>query len=387
MFDALRKRWSEGRDGWRGVRRFESLARSERRVAFYAETRADWAHLGPVVHALEASGVRVLRVCSDSSDPSLRHPDGFFVGFGSARTVLFRTIEVDAFVMTLSDLDRFHLKRSVHPVHYFYVFHSMASTHRVYRERAFDAYDTIFCVGPHHLEEIRRTEAEYGLRAKELVPHGYGRLDVLMEDLATRDTGGRHDATRVLIAPSWGESSLVRHGLDALIQALLDAGFEVAARFHPMTERHHPRLAADLVARFGNTGRYRFDPDVGATRTLLDADVMISEWSGAALEYAFARLRPVIFVDTPPKIHNPEHARIPLPALEETIRTGIGSVVAPGDHGAVVESVHALVRDAAAWRDRIAAQRERVVFNPGRSGDAAAVRILGTLRPMRRPDV
>ena len=31
---------------------------------------------------------------------------------------------------------------------------------------------------------------------------------------------------------------------------------------------------------------------------------MISEWAGAAIEYAFSRERPVIFIDTQPKINN-----------------------------------------------------------------------------------
>jgi YidC/Oxa1 family membrane protein insertase len=380
MFDELRRRWRDGRDAWGGLRGFEALPRQARRIVFYAETAADWAHLGPVAQSLERRGKRVIRITSDRRDPALGGPDAFFVGFGSARTVLFRTIDADAFVMTLSDLGRYHLKRSVHPVHYFYVFHSIASTHRVYGEHAFDAYDTILCVGPHQLEEIRRTEQIYGLPPKRLLEHGYGRLDTLIADLTRRERPPSAGARpHVLVAPSWGECSIVQHCLEPMLAILLAAGFEVALRLHPMTVRQEPMLAEGLVRRHGGDGRFHYDPHVETTEALLAADVMISEWSGAPLEYAFARERPVLFIDTPPKIHNPSFARVGLPGLEVEIREAIGGVVALDQLHALPDAVHALLAEAPHWKDRIRDVRDRTVFNVGRSGEVAAQHILDTL--------
>lgn len=399
MFDELRRKWRDGREAWAGLRAFQARTAGARPIVFYAETAADWAHLGPVADALTRRGVAVVRITSDRNDRVLQGDDAYWVGSGSARTVLFRTIEAGAFVMTLPDLERFHLKRSAHPVHYFYVFHSIASTHRVYREHAFDAYDTIFCVGPHHVTEIRRAEEVYGLPPKRLVEHGYGRLDTLIADLRAKELlaeaaasppergVGAEGMTRVLLAPSWGESSMVRYGLERAIEILLAADFEVSLRLHPMTVRHHPRLAPDLVSRYGGSGRFRFDPDVSTTEALLAADVTISEWSGAALEYAFARQRPVIFVDTPPKIHNPHHERIALPALESEIRERIGKVVAPGEVARLPQVVSELVRDGSSWSERIGRIRDQTVFNVGRSGEAGAAEILATLSSMRSGDV
>lgn len=387
MFDELRRKWREGREAWRGLRAFEALPREARRIVFYAETAADWAHLGPVAVAIERRGTRAIRITSDRNDAVLVRDDAFFVGFGSALTVFFRTIDADAVVMTLTDLDQYHLKRSAHShVRYFYVFHSIASTHRVYREHAFDAYDTILCAGQHHLAEVRRTEEVYGLPAKQLVEHGYGRLDTLIADLVSRQaskgapTAGEGQRPNVLIAPSWGESSIVQHCLHAVIDILLGAGFDVSLRIHPMTARHEPQLVDTLLRRHRASGRFHFDPDVSTTDALLAADVMISEWSGAPLEYAFARERPVIFIDTPPKIHNPNHARVGLPALESDIRDEIGRVIALSDLHVLPDAVHDLLAQADSWRERIRAVRERTVFHVGRSGDIAAQHILGTLR-------
>lgn len=378
FFARLVANWKESRSAWHGLAAFNAAPRVDKRIVFYAETAADWAFLGPVCSNLEARGAKVLKICSDAADAVAGSPGGFYVGFGAARTALFRSIEADVFVMTLSDLETFHLKRSVHPVHYAYVFHSIASTHRVYREHAFDAYDTILCVGQHHIDEIRQTESAYGLRAKKLVPHGYGRLDTLMRDFAARPAVcvAEGAAPRVLVAPSWGECSIVKHCLDPLIDVLLKAGFRVAVRFHPMTRRHDPGLPDRLLARYGATGRFEFDPHINTTDSLLAADIMISEWSGAPLEFAFARERPVVFIDTPPKIHNPNFARTGAPLLEVDIREKIGRVVGLDSLERLPGIVRELVESSGLWAEPIRKVREQTVFNVGRSGEAGAEVVL-----------
>ena len=383
MLTQLLAAWKSSRKAWAGLQDFNRLSRAERHIVFYAETAADWAHLEPVVQSLERQHHPVARICSDIEDPALRRPHSFYVGFGAPRTVLFRTLQASAFVMTLSDLDTFHLKRSVHPVHYFYVFHSIASTHRVYQPHAFDAYDTVLCVGPHHEKEIRRTEEVYDLKTKRLHRHGYGRLDTLIRDMekAGNPASCPPDAPlRVLVAPTWGESSLVHHGLESLVDILLSARFQVTLRFHPMTRRHFPRLARELEIRFSSTGLLSIDPHIHATESLLNADIMISEWSGSPLEYAFARLRPVLFIDTPPKINNPEHARLSLPYLEDDIRGKIGRIVSPAQMSEVPAVVRDLVAHATEWADRILAVRQETVFNVGTSGEAGAQAILDYLK-------
>ena len=92
-------------------------------------------------------------------------------------------------VLTMLDLHNFHLKRSLHPVRYVYVFHSMGSTHMVDHANSYDHYDSLFCVGPHHVAEIRRREELHGLPPKHLFAHGYPRLERLVELAAARRAG------------------------------------------------------------------------------------------------------------------------------------------------------------------------------------------------------
>ena len=173
------------------VRAFEEQDASFRELVFYSEGGSDWPHLGPVIIELLARHDRPISyLTSDPADPGLAIADprfrAFHIGSGTARTILFARMDCRHFVMTLPDLGNLWLKRSVHPVHYIYLFHSMNSTHTSYRTGAFDQFDTILCVGPHHVNEIRATEAAYELPAKELVEHGSAKLDALLAEIGER---------------------------------------------------------------------------------------------------------------------------------------------------------------------------------------------------------
>jgi hypothetical protein len=368
------------------VREFEQLDRSRRRLVFYSEGRGDWPHLGPIVTALLRShDLPITYLTSDPADPGLAIDDGrvraFMIGSGTARTVLFARIEAGTFVMTLPDLGTLWLKRSVHPVHYAYVFHSTNSTHTSYLKGAFDAYDTVLCVGPHHVEELRSTETLYGLKAKDLVEHGSGKLDTIISTISsgsqpTRDVG----APAVLVAPTWGESSFVESDIGLpTIAALVSAGLRTVVRLHPMTVRRHPGLMHQLERTFGSSPNFTLESDMSAAESWLRSDLMVSDWSGAATEYAFATGRPVAFVDTPAKIRNPEWTKIRRPSFEESIRRDVGRVVPPGDLDALLTTVSELTASDE-YAPRIHAARSQRIFNIGHSAEVAATYLAAAAR-------
>src|SRR5205823_8818861 len=130
-------------------------------------------------------------------------------------------------------------------------------------------------------------EQEYGLTPKELVEHGYGRLDAIRGAAPENASAHPSQPAVVLIAPSWGPSCIFETCGEALVQILLDAGYEVIARPHPMTEKKTPSAILALNKAFGSHPRYTLDTAIAAEDALHRSDVMVSDWSGAALEYAF----------------------------------------------------------------------------------------------------
>ena len=369
---------------WRALRRFRALPGEFHNLVFYSESSADWPHLGPVIERLlSAHGVAVSVLTSDPRDPALalRHARyrAFEIGDGTVRTILFRTIACRYFVMTLPDLGSFHLKRSVHDVRYIYLFHSINSTHTAYRKGAFDAYDTILCVGPHHVREIRATEAAYGLKAKELIEHGSVQLDTVMLQCAAAAPPRSADAPlEVLLAPSWGPCSFIEQPVgEAILETLVAAGLPTVLRLHPMTVRRFPDLVDRLRRTYRDAAGFGVEEDMNALDSWRRAGVMVTDWSGAGIEFAFGLQKPVVYIDTPQKLSNPEWQRIGMRACEDEMRSEIGHVVPLAEVSSLPKVIAAAHAGSSALAATLAASRAKWIFNPGRSAAVAAEYLAG----------
>ena len=363
-----------------GRKAFEQSPLRDRLITFYAEDGGSWPHFAPIIDALTGEhGCSVSYLTSSEGDPLLSAPRpgvrAYFVGEGVKRAFLFQTMEVGVLVATVPQLGIPVLPRSRFAeklgTRYVYVFHSMASTHMIYEPDGFDHYDTVMCVGPYMVAELRARETAVGLPAKELVEHGYGRLDAILADASRGDRPVPARPT-VLVAPSWGPTCIFETIGSEVVRTLLDGGCRVIARPHPMTTKKTPRAVEDLVATFGSHPDFTLDGDIAATRSLHESDVMVSDWSGAALEYAFGLERPVVFVDVARKVNNPEYTALGIEPFEASVRDQIGVVVDPGQLGALVPAVHEMIRSPGEWRARLRGVRDANVFNVGTSGEVAA---------------
>jgi hypothetical protein len=368
---------------WRGLLRFRSLPAEKRAIVIYSEGRHDWPHLAPLVHHLAGTLEKsICYVSSELGDPGLALNNmsviPIRIGQRTARTVFFLALDADLIVMTMPDLNTFHIKRSIrHPVHYVYVFHSIVSTHMIYRKAAFDHYDTIFCVGPHHMREIRETESLYGLHAKNLFEHGYGRLDTILEHARRRNIPGQNDsgAPRVLIAPSWGAGGILETCGSELVDALVGSGCQVVVRPHPQLRLSNPKLFEFYRKRSAGQVQVVYEDDVVSHDSLHYSDVIISDWSGIAFEYAFGLERPVLFIDVPRKVNNPEYTRYANYPIEASLRSEIGEVLPVDRIAEAPVLVRQLIAERAMRSRHLAELRQRYIFNVGSSGARGAEKI------------
>ncbi len=365
---------------------FLSLPQMLRKIVFYAEDLHSMLHYRAIIKRLtSAYGEDVCYLTSARDDPILdNHPPRlrpFYIGEGTVRTLAFLRLKADLLILTMPNLETYHIKRSkVYPVHYLYLFHALVSTHSIYRRGAFDHYDTVFCASPYQIEEIRATEAAYLLPKKSLLEAGYMHLEALMEDAEhyrISHGGPAVDGPKtVVVAPSWGPDSILETCGVELVKRLLDVGYKVVVRPHPMTTKRSPRVIGVMRRVFDLHPSFRLQTDVRDQEALYASHVMISDWSGVAMEYAFACERPVIFIDVPKKCFNPEVDRIPQIPIEVSIRERIGRVVAPDALEQLPVVIESLYGDAGAFIDQIRRARDDCVFNLGRSVEVSADKIL-----------
>ncbi len=322
-------------------------------------------------------------ITSDPADP-LRSsaPEGLRVfWFRRLLPFVIQFLRAPALVMTTTDLHRFHLRRSVFPVNHVYLFHALVSTHMIYRFGAFDHYDTILCGGPHHVREIRRAEELYRLRPKRLLEAGYPHLDELADAHRRRLGRPREGKGTVLIAPSWGAANILESCEPRLTQALSGAGYRVIVRPHPEFCRRNPDRIAQLSKILASKGGV-MDMDYGSEESLHAADLLITDWSGIAMEYAFATERPVLFLDVLRKVNNPRYEELGIPSLEAEIRERIGQVVSPVEVERIPGRAEQMLREGPDYRPRIVEERARRLFNAGSSAAACADFLLELRRPV-----
>jgi YidC/Oxa1 family membrane protein insertase len=364
-------------EDWKSHRRFQELPSRDRSIVFYSETYQDWHHLQPLIDFLiERLSRTVCHVTSEQTVPvppaaTRNRLHAFRIRSGALRTWFFQTLKADVMVLTMLDLQNFQLKRSVHSVRYVYVFHSMGSTHMVDHENSYDHYDDLFCTGPHHVAEIRRREALKGLAPKHLFAYGYPRLERLVELAAGHQRGSARSVT-ALLAPTWGEHSILHVCGEPLIAALLEAGIHVILRPHYQTARLAPRVVERLVKRFASDPRFSHVDRMEESASLFESDFLVCDWSAMAIEYALGLGKPVLFVDVPPRVGNPKYAELGLEPMEMRIRRELGTVLPLDRVADAPQRAAELLRGAAVFREHSAALRDAWAFNVGRSVEVGA---------------
>ena len=314
--------------------RFTQLPKNKKQITFYSEGKNYWPDLeGLVLEILNTSNLNVCFVSSDKDDPGflIKHENyqKFKIDEGFIRNWFFENIETDIFIMTMPDINKYQVKRSKNNVHYIYVQHSLVSLHMVYRKGAFDHYDTIFCAGPHHVKEIRAMEKMFNLKPKNLVEHGYPRLDTILKEhqknIMQKKAG---DSIHILLAPSWGENATIESGIGIkIVDRLISSGYKITLRPHPQTIKFAKNKVDEIIKKHKGNSMFAYESSISGNESLYSSDIMISDWSGAALDYAFGLGKPVWFVDVPRKVNNNSYKELDIPPLEVIIREKIGKVI------------------------------------------------------------
>jgi YidC/Oxa1 family membrane protein insertase len=264
------------------------------------------------------------------------------------------------------------------------MFHSLISTHMADYANSFDRYDTILCAGPHQMREIRRREELHKLPAKQLLPHGYGRLEELLANRREAPPVNSDADIHVLLAPSWGEETILPVCGDALADVLMAAGFRLTLRPHYQTRWKMPEVIDRIVARHGSNPRFRLVEQMGESDSLYDSHVMITDWSGAGQDYGMGLEKPVLYIDVPPKARNDTWPELGMEPFESHVRSRLGALLKPEQLEEAPKLIRELVADPARFRREVAKLREESVYNLGRSGEAGALAIARIAQECRR---
>lgn len=341
------------------IRTAQKLSGQRFHVIFFAENGYYFQYYRYLFEALvDVPSIKIAYITSDKKDDILR--DTRVQSFYLKNTLagIFPQLQADVMIMTMPDLQNFIFKRSITVKKYVYVFHALVSTHQQYRTHAFDHYDAIFCTGPQQEAEIRETEKLYALPQKECVPFGYP----LLNDLQKK--AGAVQTNKILIAPSWYSEGILATCILPLVEALQKEAWQLWIRPHPEFIKRSKKIYEKLLHLTKVNKDVHLDTSPSVLTHLLDAEFLITDRSGIALEYALSTTRPVLFIDTPLKVQNNEVNMLSLPPLENAVRHRLGLSVQPGSLEEVAGVLQALRQSSAGWKTSIEDSRDAIVYPP-----------------------
>ena len=88
------------------------------------------------------------------------------------------------------------------------------------------------------------------------------------------------------------------------------------------------------------------------------------------------RSKPVLFIDTPQKINNPDRYQIDLVPLEDKIRSEIGEILPLSQLSLIPSKINQFLLSQNKLKEKIQKIREETVFNIGNSAEQGAKYLL-----------
>ena len=137
-------------------------------------------------------------------------------------------------------------------------------------------------------------------KPKELLVVGQPFMDTLInrkeqetikKQYSPQETNKR---TTVLLAPSWGESGILRKYGDSLIDELIATGYEIIIRPHPQSYKSETDLMEKLQNKYSDL---EWNRDTDNFDVLNRADILISDFSGVFFDFSLVFDKPIIYTD------------------------------------------------------------------------------------------
>lgn len=356
----------------------------EKQIVFYSEKNGFYKYFKSVIEIiLRKTDIVIHYITSDPKDEVFTLANDnfqvYYIGENKL-IVLMMKMEADIVCMTMPDLQKYHIKRSMvkNDIEYVYIDHGIGSVNMMLRKHALDYFDTIFASNELAYQEIRAMEKTYNLKEKHLVKWGSGLIDNM---IAAYNQGEKKENQKktILIAPSWQDGNLLDLCIEPILEQILKKDYQVILRPHPQYVRHFEEKLHALADRYKEYDNFELQLDFASNDTVFNADVLMTDWSGIGYEYSFTTLKPTLFINTPMKVMNPDYEEIGVVPFDIEIRDQVGISVETDNLDTLGDVIDRLLDDKEYSREAMAVVRDKYLYNVSKSGPIGADYLIGKL--------
>ena len=347
-------------------------------LVIYSEDGSYYKYVKDTInYILEHTNIIIHYITSDYNDDILKtnipNFKTYFIGEKKLIPLMMK-MDSDVVLMTVPDLNRYHLKRSYvrKDVEYIHQIHGISSTLLVNRKGAFDYFDTIFCYGDRQKKEFLKENKESNLNRK-IVEIGYPLLDNMIKEYKEKNDG------TIIIAPSWQKDNIMELCIDNII-SILSKKYKIIIRAHPYYIKHNIDKFNSLKERYKKEKNVIIQDDYSTDNNVLNCELLITDWSSIGTEYAFVTKKPVIYINTPMKIINDLYEKYDMEPIEICIRNIVGKSVELNDIRKLDKIVADVIKNKDKYAKEIEKFRDKNVYNIGNSAIVAGDYIISTIK-------
>ena len=276
---------------------------NDKKIPFviFSDDKRYWQNFEPICREMDKRGIDVTYMTASPDDPALQNPyphiRAEFIGTGNKPFAKLNFLNARILIATTPGLDVYQWKRSKDVQFYVHILHA-AGDISMYRMFGIDCYDAIILSGDYQIDQVRKLEEIRGLPPKELIKLGLPYMDEMARRLAEDKNTVFEDKKTVLIAPSWGVSSIFARFGGKVIGELLKTDYNIIIRPHPQSVVSEKKLLDKISAEYPDSDRISWNYDSNNYEVLKKSDIMISDFSGVIFEFALIYDKPVIYTNT-----------------------------------------------------------------------------------------
>ncbi len=271
----------------------------------FSDSKRYWNVFQPICEQFEKRQIPLEYLTASPDDPALEQKYEYvhcqFIGENNKAYAKLNMLEAGILLSTTPGLDVYQWKRSQNVRWYVHTFHAVDEG-TGYRMFGMDYYDAVLLSGAFQEKYIRKLEQLRGLPGKELLVVGSTYMDALKEKLdhspQEKEVGKETKRRTVLLAPSWGESSILTKYGAKILEALTATGYHIIVRPHPQSVISEKTILEPLTKAFPDSDALRWNYDNDNFEVLREADLMITDFSGIIFDYALVFGKPIIYADT-----------------------------------------------------------------------------------------
>lgn len=269
-------------------------------LVIFSDDKRYWNVFRPVCRELDRRGIDVTYMTASPDDPALEsgleHVHGEFIGEGNRAFARLNFLSASVVLSTTPGLDVYQWKRSKEVGYYVHMLHA-ASDVTGYRMFGIDYYDAMLLSGEYQVRDIRALESLRGLPEKECVKIGIPYMDDMLARLKADTPLPEHERT-ILLAPSWGESAILKKYGEKILDVLLATGYHVIVRPHPQSFTSEKDMIERIMKAYPDSDQLEWNRDNDNYEVLRRADILISDFSGVIFDFSLVYDKPVIYADT-----------------------------------------------------------------------------------------